>query len=451
MKPRPGWGAQVYANLLAGGFAGKIVPINPKHTGGDGQKYVASLADAGEPIDLAVVATPAETVPGIIAQCAAADTRNVIVLSPGFGERGEGGNRLSAQLLETARRSGVRIMGPNCIGLVRPHLGLDATFLRSKTPPGRLALISQSGALCSAISDWAEPHHLGFSALVSLGNSLDVDFGDVIDFLLNDPKTSAILLYVEGIRDAKAFLSALRRATQSKPVVVLKAGRHNQSSQAANTHTGALIGDDDVFDAALSRAGAVRVHGFGQLFAAAEVLSAGKRCHGNRLGIITNGGGAGVLAADRAGDFAIDLPPPSPKTLEALDASLPALWSRANPIDILGDAPPEHYATAVAAALKDPAYDGVLVMLTPQALTDATEVAPRGGGRDPAVQPEAVAGLLDGRDRRGRRARASVGQRRARLHHARARGRGVLVPAAVSPEQETVAGNAGPDRRGRAP
>ena len=369
-----GVGARVFANLLAGGFAGTIVPINPKHRKVHGRPCFATLADVAEPIDLALVATPAVTVPGIIAQCGEAGTRSAIVLSAGFGDSA-GGEALAEELIDAARHAGVRIMGPNCVGLVRPHIGLDATFLRSKTPPGRLALISQSGALCSAISDWAEPHHLGFSALVSLGNSLDVDFGDMIDFLANDPKTSAILLYVEGVRDAQAFLSALRRATQSKPVVVLKAGRHRQSSQAAHTHTGALIGDDEVFDAALSRAGAVRVHGFGQLFAAAEVLSAGKRSRGNRLGILTNGGGAGVLAADRAGDLDIDLPAPSEATLTALDNALPAFWSSSNPIDILGDASPEDYAVAVSAALADPAYDGILVMLTPQAMTDATRAA----------------------------------------------------------------------------
>lgn len=370
-----GVGAKVFANLLAGGFDGPIYPINPKYEEIAGHKCFAKVADVEGPIDLAIVATPADTVANIVTECAAAEIGNIIVLSAGFGEGGDAGDRLSEHLLETARRLNVRIMGPNCVGLVRPHLGLNATFLRSVTPQGALALISQSGALCSAIADWAEPHHLGFSALVSLGNSLDVDFGDVIDFLANDPNTRAILLYVEGVRDAKAFLSSLRRAVQTKPVVVLKSGRHRQSSEAAHTHTGALIGDDDVFDAALSRAGAVRVFEFGQLFAAAEVLSAGKRAHGNRLSIITNGGGAGVLAADRAGDLGIELPAPSQAMISSLDAVLPEFWSRSNPVDILGDASPAHYGAAVSAALKDPAVDGVLVMLTPQAMTDATEAA----------------------------------------------------------------------------
>ncbi|MDJ0630757.1 MAG: bifunctional acetate--CoA ligase family protein/GNAT family N-acetyltransferase [Rhodobacter sp.] len=383
-----GVGARVLANLLAGGFEGPIVPINPKYQTVAGRPCYATLGEVGTDVDLAVIATPARTVPDIIRQCAEAETKTAIVLSAGFGEGAASERRLADALRDTATRSGVRILGPNCVGLVRPWLGLDATFLSSSTPKGGLALISQSGALCSAISDWAEPHHLGFSALVSLGNSLDIDFGDIVQFLATDPKTSAILLYMEGVRDASAFISALRSAVRSKPVVVLKSGRHSQSSKAAHTHTGALIGDDAVFDAALSRAGAVRAKTFGQLFAAAEILSANKRANGNRLGIITNGGGAGVLAADRAGDFSIDLPAPSEKTQDALDKVLPAFWSHGNPIDILGDATPEAYGTAVAAAMADPNSDGVLVMLTPQAMTDAT------------VAAEAVIGAVPKRSRK---------------------------------------------------
>ncbi|MBT8412808.1 MAG: bifunctional acetate--CoA ligase family protein/GNAT family N-acetyltransferase [Boseongicola sp.] len=368
-------GAKVYANLLKAGFEGPIHPINPKHKTLNGKPCFASLADIKSHVDLAVIATPAHTVPEIIRQCGEAGTKNAIVLSAGFGEGGTAQKDLGDKLKDAANRGGVRLLGPNCVGLVRPWLGLDATFLKATTPKGGLALVSQSGALCSAISDWAEPNQLGFSALVSLGNALDIGFGDAVDALAIDPKTNAILLYVEGLRDASSFISAVRRATRTKPVVVLKVGRHSQSSKAAQTHTGALMGSDDVFDAALTRAGAVRVDTFGQLFAAAEILSANKRAHGNRLAIITNGGGAGVLAADRAGDLNVDLPPPSETTLKALDKQLPKYWSRSNPIDILGDAKPADYKAAIAAAMDDPAFDGVLVMLTPQAMTDATEVA----------------------------------------------------------------------------
>jgi len=368
-------GGRVFANMRRAGYGGALYPVNPKYSSVGGMDCAPDLSRIAVPVDLAVIATPAATVPEIIRQCGMAGTTNAIVLSAGFGEGGGPGAENVRKLQTAARKAGVRFMGPNCVGLVRPWLGLDATFLRSPTPRGGLALVSQSGALCSAISDWAAPHHLGFSALVSLGNSLDVDFGDVLHFLADDPRTSAILLYVEGVRDAPSFLSALRGAARTKPVIVLKAGRHTQSSDAAHTHTGALIGNDAVFDAALARAGAVRARTFGELFAAAEILSPGKRARGNRLGIVTNGGGAGVLAADRAGDLGIQLAPPSDKTLAALDKVLPPYWSRANPIDILGDAAPGQFAAAVRAGLDDAGFDGVLVMLTPQAMTEATEAA----------------------------------------------------------------------------
>jgi len=368
-------GGRVFANLAADGFSGRIVPINPKYDSVGGTPCFASIGAVEPLVDLAVVATPANTVAGILRDCAEAGVMDVIVLSAGFGETGEEGRAREAELAEVARSTGLRFLGPNCVGLVRPSIGMNATFLRARTPKGHLALISQSGALCSAIADWAEPHHLGFSALVSLGNSVEIDFGDVLSFLATDAETHAILLYVEGIHNARPFISALRLAARTKPVIVLKAGRHHLSGEAAHTHTGALIGSDDVFDAAIERAGAVRTETFGQLFAAAEILSAGTRARGNRLGIITNGGGAGVLAADRAGDLGLTLAEPSEETKEALDRILPAYWSRRNPLDILGDARPGTYEAAVRACLKDRAFDGVLVMLTPQAMTEATDAA----------------------------------------------------------------------------
>ena len=368
-------GSIVFSNILAGGFSGPVVPINPKHKSVAGKPCYANIRDVENHIDLAVIATPAHTVPGIIQDCGEVGIRNAIVLSAGFGEAGTKGKKLEADLLDMARRYSVRLLGPNCVGLVRPVIGMNASFLKATTPAGRLALVSQSGALCSAISDWAEPNHLGFSALVSMGNTVDVGFGDVLQFLATDPHTDAILLYVEGVNHARSFVSALRGAARVKPVIVLKSGRHAQSSKAANTHTGALIGSDEVFDAALERAGAVRVKTFGQLFAAAEMLSAHRRSKGGRLGIITNGGGAGVLAADRAGDFNIDLPAPSETTIKTLDKNLTSYWSRGNPIDILGDAPPEHFGTTVSACMADDNFDGILVMLTPQAMTDASAAA----------------------------------------------------------------------------
>ena len=368
-------GSQVYSNLLAAGFDGPIVPINPKYSMIVDKVCYPNLGDVDEHIDLAVIATPAPTIPEIIRDAARAGTKHAIVLSAGFGEMAGPGKDLEAELLDTARRCGVRLLGPNCVGLVRPTIGMNATFLKSATPKGKLALVSQSGALCSAISDWAGPNHLGFSALISLGNSSDIGFGDVLQYLASDPHTDAILLYVEGIRHARSFVSALRGAARAKPVVVLKSGRHTQSSQAATTHTGALIGSDAVFDAALGRAGAVRVDTFGQLFAAAEILSAHRRSDGNRLGIITNGGGAGVLAADRAGDLHIDLTRPSEETIKSLDGVLSPNWSRSNPIDIIGDATADHFGAALRAGMADGQFDGLLVMLTPQSMTDATAAA----------------------------------------------------------------------------
>ena len=368
-------GSKLFTNLVEGGFKGKIFPINPKYKKVSGYKCYRSVDEVGVDIDLAVIATPAKTVAEILQQCGEVGIRNAIVISAGFGEVGPKGEALAAELLDVARRNRIRFMGPNCVGLVRPWIGMNATFLNSAAPKGRLSVVSQSGALCSAISDWAGPHGLGFSSIVSLGNSTNIDFGDVLHFLSTDPNTDAILLYVEGIRDARSFMSSLRAAATIKPVIVLKAGRHNLGSEAAHTHTGALIGSDAVFDAALERAGAVRVGTFGQLFAAAEILSSNQRSAGNRLGIITNGGGAGVLAADRAGDLHIDLPKPSEPTIESLDAQLPPYWSKSNPIDILGDASPEDYSAAVTAGLKDPNFEGILLMLTPQAMTDAVGAA----------------------------------------------------------------------------
>lgn len=368
-------GALVFANLVSDGFKGKIYPINPKHKQVGGLTCHARVTDVGAEIDLAIIATPARTVPGIIRDCGEAGIRNAIVISAGFGEGGGGGKKLEQELIAAARRAGIRVMGPNCVGLVRPWHGMNATFLRAGTPKGRLALVSQSGALNAAISDWAGPHDLGFSALVSLGNAIDIGFGDMLQFLATDPHTDAILLYVEGVKHAPKFLSALRQAARLKPVIVLKSGRHVTSAKAASTHTGALIGSDAVFDAALERVGAVRAQTFGQLFAAAEILSSSKRSNGNRLAIVTNGGGAGVLAADRAADLGVDLAGLSPETLKKLDKVLPAHWSHANPVDVLGDAGAKEYGAAIRACLEDRNVDGLLVLLTPQAMTDATAVA----------------------------------------------------------------------------
>jgi acetyltransferase len=266
-------GAIVYRNLEAGGLRGGLYLVNPKHRTIFGRRGYARLQDLPQPADIAVIVTPARTVPGIIEDAGAARIPAAVVLTSGFGEAGPEGLALQERLLGTAKKAGVRILGPNCIGLMRTERGLNATFARTPARAGNLALVSQSGAICGAILDWAHGAGVGFSSMVSLGGAIDVDFGEVLDFLTTDAASDAILLYVEGIRDARRFVSALRAAARVKPVIALKVGRHADGSRAASSHTGALVGSDAVFDAALRRAGAVRVKTYTQLFAAARVLA----------------------------------------------------------------------------------------------------------------------------------------------------------------------------------
>jgi acetyltransferase len=382
-------GARVFQNLVEGGFSGSVHAINPKHDTLRGQPCYPSIHAIGQPVDLAVIATPAATVPDILRACGQHNVPAAIVLSAGFGEQAGEGAALQVALLDAARAGNMRVLGPNCLGLMRPQLGLNATFSHNVAQPGSLALISQSGALCAAILDWADGRGIGFSAMISVGAADDVDFGDLLDYLALDPQTHGILMYVEGVRDARRFMSGLRAAARMKPVVVLKAGRQAEGSRAAMSHTGALVGADDVFEAALQRAGAVRADTIEQLFAAAQLLSARPRISGNRLAIVTNAGGPGVMATDCAVERGIRLAQLDEATLTRLDAVLPGHWPRANPVDILGDATPDRYATAVAACLDDSNVDGVLVMLTPQAMTAPTEAARRvieaGAGSDKPI------------------------------------------------------------------
>lgn len=368
-------GQKVFENLRRDGFEGALYPINPKHKTVQGEASYRTAMAVGRDIDLAVICTPPRSVPGVIRDCGEAGIRNAIILAPGFSERGPEGRSYEEDVVAAAKRAGLRFMGPNCVGLVRPWQKMNATFLAGGTPKGRLALISQSGALCSAITDWAGPQHLGFSAVVSLGTSSDVDFGDMLQYLASDPHTDAILLYVEGVRNAPAFISMLRYAARLKPVIVLKSGRHAASTRAAHTHTGALIGSDEVFDAVLERAGAVRAMTFGQLFAAAEILSSSKKAAGNRLAIVTNGAGAGVLAADRASDLNLTLADLSDTTRASISAQLPKGIAVANPVDILGDADAKRYGSVVRAVYDDAGNDGILILLTPQVMTDAEAAA----------------------------------------------------------------------------
>ncbi|MBK8161581.1 MAG: GNAT family N-acetyltransferase [Gammaproteobacteria bacterium] len=369
-------GEIVLRNLRQGGYAGGLYPVNPKYETVQGLRCYPALGAVGAPVDMAVIATPAATVPGIIGQCGEAGVRAAVVLSAGFGEIGGDGRSLEEQVRDAARAHGVRLVGPNCLGIMVPRHGLNATFSNNQVPAGQLALVSQSGALCTAILDWAQAREVGFSAVVSLGNAVDVDFGDLLGFLALDASTRGILLYIESVHDARNFLSGLRAAARLKPVVVIKAGRHGEGAHAALSHTGALVGGDDVFDAALRRAGAVRAYTVKQMFAAAEILASGRfHAYGNRLAIVTNGGGPGVMAADRAAEKDVALAAPGEATARDLGAALGARWSGGNPIDLLGDAGPGLYRQAVGVCLADAGVDGVLAMLTPQAMTHPLEAA----------------------------------------------------------------------------
>lgn len=380
---RPGALGDIVFRNLAAGIGGRrlkaLYAVNPKHRRLHGTEAYPSLKHLPAPVDLAIVATPARAVPQVIADAGEAGIRAAVVLSSGFGEAGPGGASLQREVVETAKRHGVRLLGPNCLGIMRPMSGLNATFARTPARAGRLALVSQSGAICGAILDWAASADIGFSSVVSLGGAADVDFGEVLDFLVSDGLTDAILLYVEGIRDARRYMSALRAAARVKPVVALKVGRYATGSKAASSHTGALVGSDAVFDAALRRAGTVRVRTYTQLFAAARVLAAftpnGRFPNGDRLAIITNGGGPGVIAADCATENGVTLAALSEKTIAFLNEKLPAQWSKGNPIDLIGDAPAGLFGAAVAAALADPGVDALLAMYSPVAVTEPEDAA----------------------------------------------------------------------------
>ncbi len=365
----------LFRNLRASGYTGQVYPINPKHQTLAGERCYASAAELPSAPDLALIATPARTVAGILEACGQRGIRNAIVLSAGFREVGAEGAALEANLMSVARRHGIRFIGPNCLGIQRPGIGLNATFSQGATLAGDLALVSQSGALCTAMLDWAENNGIGFSSVISTGASADLDFGEILDYLAYDPKTKGILLYIEGIRDARRFMSALRATARFKPIVLVKVGRHEAGSKAVQSHTGALVGSDAVFDALVRRAGVVRVNTILQLFSCARALSTHFQPTGNRLAIVTNGGGPGVMATDRAVDLGVRLAELAPATIEKLNTVLPTNWSRGNPLDIIGDAAADRYRAAVGGCLEDGNVDGVLVMLTPQAMTRPTEAA----------------------------------------------------------------------------
>jgi acetyltransferase len=368
-------GRTVLWNLISNPFGGTVFPVNPNRPNVLGIKAYPTIAEVPETVDLAVIVTPASTVPDVVGDCAAAGVRGAIVISAGFKEVGAAGAELERRVLEQARRGRLRLIGPNCLGVMRPYGGLNATFAGAMAQAGSVGFLSQSGALCTAILDWSLREHVGFSAFVSIGSMLDVGWGDLIDYLGDDPYTRCIVIYMESIGDARAFLSSAREVALAKPIIVLKAGRTEAAAKAAASHTGALAGSDEVLDAAFRRCGVLRVGTIAEVFHMAEVLARQPRPKGPRLTIVTNAGGPAVLAADHLIAQGGELAAPSPATLAALDAILPAPWSRGNPIDILGDADAGRYARALEIAARDPGSDGLLVILTPQAMSEPTRTA----------------------------------------------------------------------------
>ncbi len=368
-------GTVVLRNLHNAGFTGKIYPVNPKYSTVRGERCYARVGDVGAAVDLAVIVAPARVVPRVLRECGAGGVPGAVILSGGFREAGPRGRALEEEAVRIAREHGMRFIGPNCLGVLRPAAKLNASFSQAMAKRGRVALVSQSGAVCTALLDWASVREIGFSNVVSTGIGADVDFDEILDYLLLDPETRAIMLYIEGVHDARRFLSALRAVSRAKPIVVMKVGRHSVSGQAAISHTGALIGADDVFEAALDRAGVVRVREYADFFAVAETLHVGLSTDGPALAIVTNGGGPAVMAADAAADKNLTIATLGAASLAALDRALPSAWSGANPIDVLGDADPARYAAAVRIAAADPAVHTVLAILIPTALTDPAAVA----------------------------------------------------------------------------
>ena len=372
---RPGSvGRSVLWNLLSNPFGGTVFPVNAKRPNVLGIKAYPKVSDLPDKVDLVVVTTPADTVPEVLAESVACGIPAGIVISAGFKEHGEHGKELERKITEIIRGK-MRLIGPNCLGVMNPVRGLNATFAHTIARPGNVAFISQSGALLTAILDWSLRENVGFSSFVSTGSMLDISWGDLIDYFGSDSRTHSIVIYMESIGDASAFISAAREVSLTKPIIVIKAGRTAAAAKAAASHTGALTGSDEVLDAAFRRSGVLRVNSISDIFFMSDVLAKQPRPRGNRLCILTNAGGPGVLATDAlvAGGGALaDLPP---QTMQAFDEILPPQWSHNNPVDILGDAEPERYAKSLEIAAKDPAIDGMLVILTPQDMTNPTQIA----------------------------------------------------------------------------
>ena len=367
-------GAVLARNLMRAGFGGPIMPVNPKHRAIGGVLAWPDVASLPEAPDLGVVCTPPAATPGVIADLREKGARAAVVITAGFGEGDDGGGAARRAAMLTSSR-GMRLVGPNVLGVLVPGVGLNASFAHIDAAPGDIAFVSQSGAVVTSVLDWAAARGIGFSHMVSLGDMADVDFGDMVDYLALQPRVRAILLYVEAVTNARKFLSAVRIAARAKPVIAIKSGRAPDGAKAASSHTGALAGSDAVYDAVFRRAGLLRVHETQELFDAVETLAHAPRFRGDRLAILSNGGGFGVLATDRAVQEGCRLAALAPETIAALDAVLPPTWSGGNPVDIIGDAPGGRYAAALNALLEDDGADAVLVLNCPTAIADSVEAA----------------------------------------------------------------------------
>src|SRR3989339_1191813 len=368
-------GYALMKNLIGSNYAGIVYPVSVKHKSVQSIKAYRSIKDIPDRIDLAIIATPAQTVPGVVDECGQAGVSGIVIISAGFNEAGREGEAMSDRILELALGYGMRVIGPNCLGFIRPKLHLNASFASQMALPGKLAFISQSGALCTAILDWSIKNNVGFGHFVSIGSMIDVGFHDLIDYFGQDPETSSILIYMESLNDARKFLSAARAFSRSKPIIVLKVGRSSAGAKAAKSHTGSLAGNDAVFDAAFERAGIVRVDTTVELFHTAKALAMQPRPLSAKMVVVTNAGGAGVIATDSLIYSGGSLASLSKKTIVKLNKILPNAWSHNNPVDILGDAESMRYKKTVEVCLRDENVDSILIILTPQAMTDPTSVA----------------------------------------------------------------------------
>ena len=368
-------GFSMMKNLIGSGFRGTVYPVNPKRKSVLGIHCYASILDVPSSIDLAIVATPAKIVPAIVKQCVEANAKSLIVVSSGFSEIGQEGARLERELAKILKGTGIRMLGPNCLGYIRPDKRINASFAIRNAMPGKMALISQSGALCSGILDWAQKKRVGFKYFISIGSMMDINFSDLIEFLEQDEEVESIAMYMESIKDADKFLKVAKRFSKKRPIIVAKSGRFEESAKAAISHTGSMAGNDEVFEAAFLRAGIVRIANIQDLLGAAEALAKQDMPKGKRLAVLTNAGGPGVMASDAIMRNRLLLSNLSKQTMKSLENAMPLHWSRGNPVDLLGDAGPDLYDKALGILMKDKGIDGIVVILSPQAISKPLEVA----------------------------------------------------------------------------